>query len=244
MSIPQNQTALMVRDDANRAVSFTTEANQLKEAALELSALVGRVTNADENSAAVLAQVEIQKIRSLAEKARKAAKEPVLEYGKAIDNAAKQFLAELDEENLRISKLIGDFQALEAAKLRAAERLRQEELNRIEREKNEALAKAKNHEELESTHAHFNEVAAQSAAAQPIAAPVRAEGQVVKTDWEIIVTNPYDLAKFHPSCVNITPRLSEIKQLLAEGVTVKGITANKITKAGVRLGAPRQPIEV
>jgi hypothetical protein len=76
------------RDDAKLTVSFTPEAVALKDTALELSGVIGKVTNADENAAAVAAQVEIQKVRSLAEKARKAAKEPVLEYGKRIDAAA------------------------------------------------------------------------------------------------------------------------------------------------------------
>jgi len=239
-----SDNALIIRDDASRAIAFTAEANRMKVSALEVSALVGRVTNADENADAVAAQMELQQIRSLTEKARVAAKAPVLEYGKHIDAAAKKFLTELDEENLRVSRLIGDFQALEAAKLRAAERLRQEELNKIEREKQEALSKATTHESLEAVHAHFNEVAAQSSAAMPVAASARVEGQVVKTDWEITVTNPYDLAKFHPACVEIKPRLTEIKQLLNDGITIKGITAVKTTKASVRLGATPKAISV
>jgi hypothetical protein len=238
-----SEQALIQRNDAALTVSYTAEAVALKESALALSGVVGKVSNADENQAAVSAQSEIHKVRTLAEKARKQAKEPVLEYGKRIDAAAKAFVAELDEEMLRISKLIGDFQALEQAKARAAEQLRLQELAKIEREKAEALAKVTSHEQADAVVAHFNEQAAQTATVAP-AALIRAEGQVVKTDWEITITNPYELAKFHPACVKIEARLTEIKQLLNDGITVKGVTATKVTKASVRVGVERKAIEV
>lgn len=238
-----SEHALIQRNDASLTASYTAEAVALKDSALSLSGIIGKVSNADENQAAVSAQYEIHKVRTLAEKARKAAKEPVLEYGKRIDAAAKAFMAELDDEMLRISRLIGDFQALEQMKARAAEQLRSQELAKIEREKVEALAKVTSHEQADAIQAHFSEQVQQTATVAPVA-PIRAEGQVVKTDWEIVVTNPYELAKFHPACVKIEPRLSEIKQLLNEGITIKGITATKVTKASVRLGGERKAIEV
>lgn len=238
-----SEQTLIQRNDAALTVSYTAEAVALKESALAIAGIVGKVSNADENQAAVSAQSEIHKVRTLAEKARKSAKEPVLEYGKRIDAAAKVFMAELDDEMLRISRLIGDFQALEQMKARAAEQLRTQELAKIEREKTEALAKVTSHEQADAIQAHFAEQVQQTATVAPVA-PIRAEGQVLKTDWEIVVTNPYELAKFHPACVKIEPRLSEIKQLLNEGITIKGITATKVTKASVRLGGERKAIEV
>lgn len=236
-----SEQTLIQRNDSALTVSFTSEAVALKDSALALSGVVGRVSNADENQAAVSAQCEIHKVRTLAEKARKSAKEPVLEYGKRIDAAAKAFMAELDEEMLRISKLIGDFQTLEQAKARAAEQLQVQELAKIEREKAEALSKVTSHEQADAIQAHFDEQAQQTAVVAPVA-PIRAEGQVVKTDWEITITNPYELAKFHPACVKIEARLSEIKQLLNEGVTIKGITATKVTKASVRVSSDRKSL--
>jgi predicted secreted protein len=217
----------------------------MREAALELSGVVGRVASPEDNAAAVAAQLEIQKVRSLAEKARVQAKAPVLEYGKRIDAAAKEFVAELDEEMTRISRLIGDYQTLEQAKARAAEQARQAEIAKLEKEKAEAIAQAKSHEAVDAIQAHYSEIAQQTAAVTAPPQPVRAEGQVVKTDWNITVTNPYELAKFHPACVKIEARLSEIKQLLNDGITVKGITATKVTKASVRVSSDRKsPIEV
>ena len=75
-----------------------------------------------------------------------------------------------------------------------------------------------------------------AAEAKPITA-TRSAGQVVKTDWEITVVNPYELAKFHPDCVKIEPLLSPIKQALNAGIVVKGVKAEKVTKVGVRATA-------
>ncbi len=232
---------LIQRNDSALSVQFTAEAAAQKNTALELSGVIGKVTTPEENAAAVGAQMELQKMHNLIEKARKAAKEPVLEYGRKIDVAARDFAAEVDEELLRLSQLIGDFQALEQARLRAAEQARRDELLRIEQEKAAAIAMAQSHEQVEAIVEHFGNKAALEAAG-PAPQAARAEGQVVKTDWEITVTNPYELAKFHPGCVNITPRLSEIKQMLNDGVTLKGVTARKITKAGVRVTTGTQAL--
>lgn len=237
-----NTAALIRRDDANLLVSFTEEAIKLRDDALALSGVVGKVTNAEEQSTAVLAQTELQRILNLAEDARVACKAPVLEFGKKIDAAKKAFVADLDAEMLRVSTLVGDFQAVEQAKARAAENARLAELSRLEKEKAEALAKATSHEQIDAIQEHYsNKIAVEAA---PPAAPARADGQVVKQDWDITVSNPYELAKYHPACVKIEPRLSEIKQLLNDGVTVKGIVATRVTKSGVRLGKQPAAIEV
>lgn len=231
------EAAIITRDDAKLAVSFTPQAVQLRDSALEVAALVGKVTNSSEQEDAVRAQTELQRILQLAEKARKAAKEPVLTFGRRIDDAAKEFIAELNSEMTRVSGLVASFQHLEQARLRAAENARLAEISKLEKEKHEALAKATSHDQMDAIQEHFNNRAAVEAA--PPAPPPRAENQVVKSDWEVIITNPYDLAKYHPNCVTIEPKLSEIKQLLNNGVTVAGVKAEKVTKASVRIG--RQP---
>jgi hypothetical protein len=78
---------------------------------------------------------------------------------------------------------------------------------------------------------------------QPVNA-TRTEGQMVKADWEIEVTNPFELARYHPDCVTIEPRLSVIKAALNEGREIKGIKATKVTRAGVRLAPAPKAIDV
>jgi hypothetical protein len=49
-----------------------------------------------------------------------------------------------------------------------------------------------------------------------------------------VVSDIWTLARAHPGCVEIKPRLFEIRQLLDAGAKVAGVTANKITKVSVR----------
>ena len=85
--------------------------------------------------------------------------------------------------------------------------------------------------------------AATLAEARPITA-TRAVGQQVKSDWDITVINPYELAKFHPDLVNITPRLADIKAALNEGREIKGIKAVRETTPGVSLPPAQKVIDV
>lgn len=324
-------TALIIRNDTRREISFTEQAAALKTAALEKSALIAKVANAEQQSVAVEAQQELATLAKSVEKARVAAKEPVLEFGRLIDSQARAFVLEVTSEQMRLSKLVGDFQQLEAAKAAAAERARQLEAERIEREQREeqqrilreeqeklavirrqeerlALekaereaaakreadesarkireasnaaarkkaeaeaveqkrlrdiddAKAREHAERAAvelkrqqelaqaaTHAELDAAQERASNAQaaidsaPFAAPARAEGQRVTTDWEITVSDIWLLAKAHPVCVKIEPQLREIKSLLNAGVKVAGVTAAQVVKSSVT--AKRAPAAI
>lgn len=132
--------------------------------------------------------------------------------------------------------------AREAAE--AAARLAAEATNKKQREAAEA---ARVESERIAKEAADKSAAAMQAASERAAEATRIEakpivatrvaGQVVKTDWEITVTNPWELAKFHPDCVRIEPLLAPIKQALNQGISVKGVRAEKITKTSVRAGS-------
>jgi hypothetical protein len=119
----------------------------------------------------------------------------------------------------------------------AAKALQESEALRKESEKSAALA-AEQSARVEETSAALT-----YAESRPIQA-TRVTGQVVKTDWEISVTNPYELAKFHPDCVKIEPVLTAIKARLNEGLEVKGVSAKKKTVASVRAGMPVKAIDL
>jgi len=70
------------------------------------------------------------------------------------------------------------------------------------------------------------------------------KGQVVRSDWNIKVTNPHLLYAAHPHCVDLKPRTSEIKELLRSGIKPPGVEATPVTKAGVRAGKPQPAIDV
>lgn len=293
MSEPINAVAL-VRDDKKLICSVNPEALALRDEALDEASMIGRVSKPEENSAAVAAQAKLHKLKKDTEDARKATKEPVITIGRKIDEAAKEFVNPIDKELLRLGGLVGDYQALELAKQRAAENARQLELQRLESErqqklrdeiakqeverkrlddeqraafekaakaktakeiaeadalqkeigKQQKLAEAKSHEALDAVNAHYSDQAAQTSADLTPAAPVRADGQRVREDWEVTVIGlGHELAKYHPQCVKIEALVSEIKVLLNSGIEVRGVTARKIVKASVRSGRTPAAIE-
>jgi len=225
-----NTTALIRRDDSRFTISFTAEARRIKEAALDQSAAVVRVSNPAENEAAVNVQKVIKTTLKTYESARVECKEPILDFCRTIDAAFKQEVSELAQEDRRIGSLVGDYQQLQHAKEMAAEAARNSELMEIERRKAEQMASAKTLEEQQKAVERAN----QEAQAVPPVRYVRAEGQLVRQDWQITITDVWALARAHPMCVKIEPRLTEIRALLDAGVRVAGVSAVKAAKATVR----------
>lgn len=230
--------ALITIDRQSQSIAISGELEAKKESVLTESALVCRVIDAETNKTAAIAQQNLSELRRLVEKAEEEAKKPLNKLRNSIIETCREFLAEVRGEEMRLAKLAGDFQALENAKRRAAENAEAERLSQLERDRQKALAEAKTHEELDKVQERFHEKTQETIAA-PV--PIRAEGQKVIEDWEIEVTDIWLLARAHPACVEIRPRLSEIKGLLKAGATVKGIRAEKITLART---SGRRAIEV
>jgi hypothetical protein len=234
--------SMIVRNDAALTVSFTAEAEALKVQALDIAATIGRVTSVEEQAEAVKAQQSLQGILGQAEKARKACKEPVLDFGRKIDDAAKGFIQELKDEMARISTMVGTFVQFEQKRVQAEEQARNEKLLEIEREKARALAKAKTEAEVDAVQEHFNnKAAAQAPPPEPVA---RVEGQRVTQDWDIIVSDIHKLYRAYPTCVDLTARKSEIKNLLKQGITPPGVIATPVARATVTNAGQRAFIEV
>lgn len=235
-------SALIVRDDKGLAVSFTTEANELRWTALEAAKGVWEVSSAASQQYAVQVQAELQALLNQVEKARVACKAPVLEFGKKIDVAAKTFRAELEAELLRISRAIGDFQTLEQAKVRAAEAAARLEQDRLERERQEAIARVASHDELDAINEDFSRQA--QTVAQAIPQPVRAEGQIVRQQWEITRINEMQLARARPDLVRkIEFDMRLLKEELGRGVKLPGVEAREVIQSGVRM-TTQKAIEV
>lgn len=272
-------SSLILLEPSKFGVTFAAEAEAMRDTALAESGIIAKVATPDDNNKAANAQRLLREVIKAVESARKAAKAPILDYGRAIDDAAAKFVSECKEEEMRIARLVGDFQELENAKVRAAEAARLLEQNRLEEERMAAIRKAQEEEraklaKLEEERRRLAEEAAMADAARraeiakleaetkrqlelaaaasaekqdainesfnranasiPVVAPVRASGQVVKEDWEITVTDIWALARAHPMCVEITPRLSEIRALLDARIKVSGVDAKRVTKASVR----------
>ena len=166
-------------------------------------------------------------------------------------------LRRIEAEKQAALQRIADEQARVEREVResheAAEKLASEAKNKKQREAAEA---AREQAEKQSQAAREQAVVAQAQIARvedkaaeaayvesrPIAA-THAAGEVVKWDWEVTVTNRFELARCHPDCVKIEALLTPIKAALNAGRTVIGIEAKKIKVADVR-AATRRAIEV
>lgn len=126
---------LIVLDNSALQSAPGTQALALKQEALEAAAVIGRVSTAEENIAAAAAQSKLADFRRQIEKARVAAKAPFLELGKKIDATAKSLVSEIEEEEMRVAKLVGDYFQLQEAKRIAAEKLARLEQERIEQQR-------------------------------------------------------------------------------------------------------------
>lgn len=221
-------------------ISFDQEALAMRAEALESSALIAKVDDTKSQETAVAAQAKLFTVIRAVEKARQAAKEPLLKFAKELDGRARDFVSEIHEEGNRVTALINKFQEKERVRLAAEADLQNAELDRLEREEKEKLACA---DTLEEQDAIREEYCRKRYILPPVEAPARAHGQVVKRDYDVTVTDIHLLYRTHPHCVKLTPLISEIKSLLAVGVTPKGVIAQLVTKATVRSEKPEPPIE-
>lgn len=235
-----NEIALIQVDHSAGSVTVDPSFYDVRDAALADAALIGTVRNASQQETAVGVQTRLHEIASLVEKSRKAAKQPLTDRGRDIDAKARELRELVDEELLRLSKAIGNFQALEFERAKASEALKNKELSHIERDRRTELACATSVEQVDDINHRYNDKAQVLSA--PINAPAKAKGQKVQSDWDITVFDIWLLAKSHPTCVKIEPRLGDIKTLLDNGVTVAGISATRVVKSTVR-SKPTKTIE-
>jgi membrane protein involved in colicin uptake len=248
-----NDAALMTVDLGLRRVSVPAEVLAMKDAALAGSALIAKVNSPESNQRAVEAQQGLSSFARLIEKSRKMAKEPVLDFARAIDAKAQEIVSEVKNEELRVATLIGNYQQDLLAQQRIAERQKQVELERIERERQEAtrkaaeeaqaaMAAAKRQEDKDAAMAKAQadamlaaERARQDAEAiKKAPEPVRATGQIVHTKKDFRVINERELSQARPDLVEITPRRREILDAIGRGEVIPGITVFEVTTSSTR----------
>ena len=153
-----------------------------------------------------------ENVRRLEEERIEAARQAEMRRIAAEEEATRLKLQAREQEALRAAHLAKNAQEAEAAASLQREIQRQKE-----------LADAESLEKQDAINAKFCE----AAAALPVVEQHKAEGQRVTEDFEITVTDIWMLARAHPACVKIEPRLSEIKAMLKAGVKVAGITFKK-----------------
>jgi hypothetical protein len=167
-------------------------------------------------------QLEQAKARA-AEEARRAEERRIVEQQRQAE------LATIRAAEMQRQKLQKEQEELQRQHAQASEREKTIlEAQQAEIDRQKALAEAKSHEELDRIQAEASRRQSEIAA-QPVIEPARATGQRVVTDWEVTVADVWALARAHPMCVTITPRIGEIKTLLKAGQKVAGVVAKEIT---------------
>ena len=126
MTSIEETTALILVGNGYQ-LTIAPEAEERKAELLVHSRTISQVTNNDESADAQWFSRQLAAMRIEVEKCRKIVKEPVNRIGKMIDQAAKDFIAEVEAEEKRITRIVGDHA---------------EEVARIQREKERAEAQA------------------------------------------------------------------------------------------------------
>jgi hypothetical protein len=116
-------------------IQIRPEILKMRDDALALSALIGKVETGKQNESSAAARKQIKGILSLFETGRKRLKEPVLEHGREIDRVVEQERMELLKEDARLGELEKEFMRAELRRKAEEEELQRKELARIEAEK-------------------------------------------------------------------------------------------------------------
>ena len=202
---------------------------------------VQAITDANSLTVAVEALREIDSFLSRIEADRKTVKSPFYEYGKKIDEIAKELSLELSGQKDRLRSMIGCFQAEQDRLRREAERIAREEEEKIRREAAEAIAKAEASKKSEAViekkvKAIEDDAIAEIVSTRSYAAAVaipKVAGIQTREETEIVVDDVALLWQHSPECVEFKPRMALIKAKLKAGIELPGITVTKRSVAVV-----------
>ena len=126
MTSIEETTALILVGNGYQ-LTIAPEAEERKLELLVQAATITEVTSNDESADAQFVSRQLAAMRIEVEKSRKLVKEPVNRIGKLIDSTANNFIAAIEGEEKRITRIVGDHA---------------EEVARIQREKERAEAQA------------------------------------------------------------------------------------------------------
>jgi hypothetical protein len=212
------ETTALILAGQGYDLTVSPEAEKRKADLLVTSRHVTSVESNDDSGNAQRISRALAAMRIEVEKCRKEVKEPVNRIGKLIDSTAKNFLAEILDEEARITKLVGEH-AEEVARLKRekeeAERRAFEEA-RAAREAAEAAAAAaattgKISDVIAARQAEEERKAmfdARMAASEEVATTNVAPG--VRFVWDFEVEDIHEFYRHSPEHVTLTPKRAEI----------------------------------
>jgi chromosome segregation ATPase len=130
-------TALAILGDGYQ-IQITPEAERQKVTIISAARAVVAVTDADSCDIAQSRLRSLASVRTAVESSRKLVKAPVIDLGKRIDGIAADFVAEVIQEESRLSGLVTEYAREQQRIKREAELAAEQERQRIERERHEA----------------------------------------------------------------------------------------------------------
>lgn len=234
-----NSTDIILRPFEN-GLSFSGAIETQRDEAIGQAALVGKVNDPVSQQAAGAALKSLLTVMKLVNRAESELKKPLNEAKARIMDKCARFLAEPAAERDRLERLLADFEAAEKARVLSAQAAQVAELSEIEKAREGELALAKTLEERDDIHDKWDGLLREENKKKADSAqPTRAPGQVVGSNWKIVVHDPAQLYRHHPQCCKLTPIRSEIKALLDAGIRPFGVTAEKVTTVTMR--TPKEP---
>lgn len=225
--------ALVALDHARMAVVITPAAIVRRDLALEKSALIGKVKDEAALGDAATALAALQTEQRECEKARKLAKQPVIDYGKKIEFAFEQHVATLESDIRRIQSLISGYQQEQRlirereAQARAAEELR------LREEEQERLTEAKTAEEVRAVQERFE---AKREALPVVAEAPQVKGLATQEWWFFEICDPMKFFRAQPGCCKIELLDGQVRAVVANQAAMNGESSKwKAAAAGERV---------
>ena len=222
-------------------VSATDAAKATRDALLIEAAGVTTITDRLDADAAVSVLRGLKDFLKTIEAQREAAKAPALDVGRRIDALAKELVAAVKNEEARIARICGAFEAEERRKADDARIAAQNEAARIAYEAAQKEREAQRTMKPEAAARASDDIAAkaqtQIAAVRAAAAPApRTENTQVRSTVLFEVTDMNALHAAHPELVVLEPNGTAIRAILNANPNLKvpGLRHWKEQKLNVR----------
>lgn len=217
-------TDTLILSGEGYTLTICQNAEEAKRDLLVASSNVCTVTNNDESADAAYVMRSLAQMRIMVDKGRKDVKEPVLRIGKLIDASAKTFLLEIEAEEARLRKLIGDH-ANEVARIAAIKAEEERKAFEIARAAREAAVAAQDAAEAsgkisdviaakQAEQARQETLGARMEASSELAATKVADG--VRFAWDFEVVDIEQVARTIPEMVEMKIKRSTVLEFFKE----------------------------
>lgn len=232
-------TAIELKDFEVPSVFILPDAIEKRDNLIQQCKGITVVDDSFVNECAVEILRDVARMKADVEKTRKQLKQPVLDLGRAIDGAAKDFLTSLGDAERGVKKLVDSYAAEQRRIQFEAERKRREEEERIAKEKAEAarkLEEAKTAEEQQAAKAVVEEKVKEQADLKlsPVKTEEKSEGMSVRVSKDFEIQDIEALWKARPDLVHMMPKRSAILEAIKTVDSIPGIKIFEKTSTSIR----------